>query len=106
MKTACAECPLRALRRLLAGAAPLLRALLLPMDFVAWSFVVVFVVGMATLPGTPRYRRTRRAGRRRGKALYTVRPPTHAPTTKRQPNARADAAPTHRLVHARHGTAW
>ena len=88
MKTACAECPLRALRRLLAGAAPLLRALLLPMDFVAWSFVVVFVVGMATLPGAPRYRRTRHVERRQCKALYIVRPPTHTPTTKQQPDSR------------------
>ena len=88
MKTECAECPLRALRRLLAGEAPLLRALLLPIDFVAWSFVVAFVVGLATLPGTPRYRRTRHTERLQGKALYTVRPPTHAPTTKQQPHSR------------------
>ncbi len=97
---------LRAMRWMLACAAPLLRSLLPPIDFVAWSFVVAFVVGLATLPGTPRYRRTRRAVRRQGKALYIVRPPTHAPTTKRQPIPRADVAPTHRLAHARHGTAW
>ncbi len=88
MKTERAACPLRAMRWLLACAAPLLRALHPTMDFVAWSFVVAFIVGLATLPGTPRYRRTRRAERRCGKAIYTVRPPPHAPMTKQQPDSR------------------
>jgi hypothetical protein len=69
-----------------------LRALHLLIQFVVWSFVVAFVVGLATLPGTPRYRRTRHAERLQGRALYIVRPPTHPPTTKQQPNA----APTWR----------
>ncbi len=52
-----------------------LRALHLLIQCVVWSFVVAFVVGLATLPGTPRYRRTRHAERRQGKALYIVRLP-------------------------------
>ena len=73
-----------------------LRALNLLIQFVVWSFVVAYVVGVAILPGTPRYRRTRHAERRQGKALFIVRPPNHAPTTKQQPHRRADAAPTRR----------
>ena len=80
----------------LACAVQRLRALNLLIQFVVWSFVVAYVVGVAILPGTPRYRRTRHAERRQGKALYLVRPPNHAPTTKQQPHRRADAAPTRR----------
>ena len=72
----------------LACAVQRLRGLHLLIQFVVWSFVVAFVVGLATLRGTPRYRRTRHAERRQGKAIYIVRPPTHAPTTKLQPHAR------------------
>jgi hypothetical protein len=53
----------------LACAVQRLRALHLLIQFVVWSFVAAFVVGLATLPGTPRYRRTRHTERRQGKAL-------------------------------------
>ena len=66
----------------LACAVQRLRALHLLIQFVVWSFVVAFVVGLATLPGTPRYRRTRHTERHQGKALYIVRPlPTHQQQT-------------------------
>jgi hypothetical protein len=57
------------------------RLLHLLIQFAVWTFVVAFVVDLATLPGTPRYRRTRHTERRQGKALYIVRP---LPTDQRQ----------------------